>query len=236
LLPKNKNNSRESQDLRVSQNFLTSRAVVERIVSLARLRREDHVVEIGPGKGHITRALLKRCGQVTAIELDPVLYEKLRETLGGADNLRLVQADFLRRPLPRGPYKVFANIPFNQTTAILRKLTQSSNPPDEIWLVVEKGAALRFIGRPRESLTSLNLKPWFEAELRYYFHRADFHPMPAAEAVLLHLTRKAAPDIPPARRAAYERFVRTRKGHATRDTLYIQWLCLFRRYWDRGGR
>jgi len=219
----------------LSQNFLTSGQVIRRIVGLAGLNRGDHVVEIGPGKGHITRELLARCDQVTAVELDPALCEKLHAKFAGESNLRLVRGDFLGWDLPKGPYKVFANIPFGCTTDIVRKLTQGTRPPQEAWLVMEKGAAKRFLGLPRETLASLNLKPWFEGEVRWHFRREDFHPMPAADAVLLHLKRRPAADVTQAQRGAWMRFVAARLP-ATRDTLYVQWLCLFRRYWERGGR
>jgi 23S rRNA (adenine-N6)-dimethyltransferase len=218
-----------------SQNFLTSGQVIRRVARLAGLNQQDHVMEIGPGKGHITRELLPRCGQVTAVEIDPALCAYLQAKFAGARNLRLVRGDFLALPLPRGPYKVFANIPFNRTTDIVRKLTLGSRPPNEAWLVMEKGAAKRFLGVPYEGPASLRLKPWFEGEVLYYFRREDFHPMPAADIVLLHLKRRPAADIAPVQRGAWMRFTAARLP-AARDTLYIQWLCLFRRYWDRGGR
>jgi len=230
-----KQNSGRGGSLRFSQNFLTSGRVIRRIVSLADLNESDHVVEIGPGKGHITGALLARCARVTAIELDPKLYAGLREKFAGAPNLRLAHGDFLDWRPPRGAYKVFANIPFNRTTDIVRRLTGGPCPPEEAWLVMEKGAAKRFLGLPSENLSSLSLKPWFEGEVVYHFRREDFHPMPAVDAVLLHLKRRTAADITPAQRGAWMRFTAARLPTA-RDTLYIQWLCLFRRYWDRGGR
>ncbi|MDR1465858.1 MAG: rRNA adenine N(6)-methyltransferase family protein [Oscillospiraceae bacterium] len=189
--------ARAGNALAAAQNFLTSAALIRRLVALANLRREDHIVEIGPGKGHITRVLLTRCDQVTAVELDPALCARLRDRFGGTPGLQLVAGDFLAWPLPRTPYKVFSNLPFNQTSAILRKLTQGLHPPEEAWLVVEKGAAKRFLGSPRENLASLSLKPWFDAKLCWYFRREDFHPMPGVDAVLLHLKRKPAPDLPP---------------------------------------
>ena len=219
----------------LSQNFLTSGRVVRRVVSLANLCDEDHVVEIGPGKGHITGQLLTRCGRVTAVELDPELCAYLQVKFADQPNLRLVRGDFLAWPLPRGPYKVFANIPFGRTTDIVRALTQGPHPAQEAWLVMEKGAAKRFLGRPRETLSSLSLKPWFEGEILYHFRREDFHPSPKVDAVLLHLKRRPSADIAPAQRGAWLRFAAARMP-TTRDTLYIQWLCLFRRYWDRGGR
>ncbi|MCL2343261.1 MAG: rRNA adenine N(6)-methyltransferase family protein [Firmicutes bacterium] len=211
-----------------SQNFLTSAAVINRIVSRAGLCHTDHVVEIGPGKGHITKKLLAACGRVTAVEIDRNLYDKLSVKFEHQANLNLVHGDFLRWPLPLPPYKVFANIPFNRTTEIIRKLCAGQDGPDALWLVVEKGAAKRFLGQPRESLSSLLLKPFYDAKIVYYFRREDFHPAPSVDAVLLHLAKKPAPDVPERERGLYERFLRAQFG-PSREMRYVQWLCLFRR-------
>lgn len=79
-MPKNKNTlllalprnekSTAMPPLWASQNFLTSRAIIHRLIQRTNLTKNDHVIEIGPGKGHITRALLERCCHVTAVELD----------------------------------------------------------------------------------------------------------------------------------------------------------------------
>lgn len=89
------------------------------------------MLEIGAGKGRITRCLAQYSGSVIAYELDPALAARLEGRL--PENVRLYCADFLTAPLPRTPYKVFANIPFSRTTEILRKLTAAPlaarNPP-----------------------------------------------------------------------------------------------------------
>ena len=242
------------KNLRVSQNFLTSAALNSRIVGLAKLKSHDHVVEIGAGKGHLTKQLLSRCGQVTAVEIDPALYERLAESYGGAPNLRLICGDFLSWTLPKTPFKVFANIPFNHTTDILKRLT-ACPALQEAWLVMEKGAAKRFMGKPQETLSSLLLAPFFECSIRYHFRREDFHPAPKVDCVLLQIKRKTSPDIPYADYHAYRRFltqcfdnrnggickILTRKQISTAlkkeglscdrpsaNMLYVQWLCLFR--------
>ena len=129
--------------LSISQNFLTSKRTIERLVRHACLTKHDTVLEIGAGKGHITRCLAQYSGSVIAYELDPALAARLKGRL--PENVRLYCADFLTAPLPRTPYKVFANIPFSRTTEILRKLTAApraaQNPPGGLWLLVEKGAA-----------------------------------------------------------------------------------------------
>lgn len=239
----------------VSQNFLTSRQVIHSALSKTTLGRDDHVIEIGPGKGHITEKLASRVRQVTAIELDGGLFNKLALRFAGAGNVVLIRNDFLRFALPKeGGYKVFSSIPFSITTAIVRKLTECHNPPAEAWLIMEKGAALRFMGTPRASLRSLMLKPFFETGIVFRFSREDFHPKPACDVVMLHLKRKAQPDIPLGLRPDFERFMQAAlsgqlyrllsKKQVSRalkeaglpgdivpaEMLYIQWLCLFRCY------
>ncbi len=171
----------------VSQNFLTSGRLIKRLLDKSSITKDDHVVEIGAGKGHITRQLIARSGNVTAVEIDPRLHSRLCESIGGADNLKLVRGDFLGYNLPSKPYKVFANIPFNITTEIMRKLAYAQMPPSEVWLVMEKGAAKRFMGKPAESAASLMLKPFYDIDVTYHFQREDFHPMPSVDTVLLHM-------------------------------------------------
>lgn len=242
--------------LSASQNFLTSGKTIRRLLSCTDIGSGDLVVEIGPGKGHITRELLEICGSLKAAELDPALCARLRKTFAHAPKLSLFQGDFLRMPLPEGPYKVFANIPFSRTTEIVRRLVWAQNPPKAAWLLMEKGAALRFCGRPRESLSALLLRPFFGVEICAQVPRQEFHPCPRVDAALLCLRRKSPPDVPWEQREAYRAFIReawgkgfggllTKKQVSTalrleslpplpRDAnlLYVQWLCLFR-CWQR---
>lgn len=233
-----------------SQNFLTSGKIIRKIVSLASFTSRDAILEIGPGKGHITAALLEKCGFVTAVEKDTALFQKLKTKLSD-DKLKLLNLDFLDFRLPAsGQYYVFSSIPFALTTQIIRMLTESINPPEACWLIVEKGAAKRFCGLPRESLRSLCLKPFFNADIVFHFRREDFHPTPGVDVVLLRICKKAVPDIPLRQRSFYEGFIadllagkpevyftknRFRSsmgaigaGFITSEMKYVQWLCLFR--------
>lgn len=105
----------------ISQNFLTDRRIIERLLSRTDISDSDTVLEIGAGKGHITKALSKRSKTVVSYEIDGKLYEKLRPNV--AENVRLIRGDFLKCALPKSPYKVFANIPFSKTSEIMRRLT-----------------------------------------------------------------------------------------------------------------
>lgn len=231
----------------VSQNFLTSGKTIAQLLALTDISSSDIVVEIGAGKGHITRALASRCAQVLTYEIDPALCAKLRNSL--PQNVRLYQRDFLCTPLPAKPYKVFANIPFNRTTDILHRLTQERHGLESAWLIMEKGAAMRFSGVGQETLSSLTLKPWWNVRIVRHLRREDFHPAPSVDCVLLELRRRAVPDLSMKESAQWQRFVRhgLEKGlrglvtprqisAAVRETgipvsamlRYVQWLCLFR--------
>jgi len=247
----------------VSQNFLTSARTIQRLIRKTSIATSDHVVEIGPGKGHITAALLQTCKKVSAIEIDKALHKKLRHKHEATENLKLYHQDFLKWNLPAtGSYKVFANIPFSHTTDIVMKLTKAHNPPTEAWLIVEKGAAKRFMGIPRENARSLFLKPQFEMRVIYHFSREDFHPMPSVDIVMLHIKMKAPSDLPCVELRHYQSFIsnatknngtgltrlftkkqwtKARKLAGLNDQhsgeiLYIQWLCLFRCYRNYNGK
>lgn len=245
----------------VSQNFLTDRSLIERLLNQANITQKDTVLEIGAGKGHITKALAGKCQHVISYEIDRKLYEKL--ALQMPKNVSLYGRDFLKSPLPKTPYQVFANIPFSKTTAIVRRLTTADNPPERMWLVMEKGAAKRFCGLPKDQLTSLQIKPFFDTKIVYHFQREDFHPAPRVDVVLVEFVRKQAPDIPLSTRSDYTAFLQysfargllgrqallTKRQIATAlrlaklpaippsgDVRYIQWLCLFRCWQEYGKR
>lgn len=188
---KKRDKSARMQEITGSQNFLTSRKLLERITRISSISKEDTVIEIGTGKGHLTEALCKRAGFVYSVEIDRKLYEHAKVRLKDFNNLKLICGNFLHYTLPRrGKYKVFANIPYYITTEIVRKLTEDAHPPSEIWLVMEKGAAKRFLGVPVENKMSARLKRNWKLEIVYYFSREDFHPKPSVDSVLLHFQKR----------------------------------------------
>lgn len=247
-----------------SQNFITDRRLIQRIVNLSNISENDTVIEIGTGKGHLTDALCKKSGRVCSVELDRRLYERAEERLVRHSNLSLVCGDFLKYPLPlKGNYKIFANIPYFITTQIIKKLTEAANPPTDIWLIMEKGAAKRFMGSPRETTASLMLKVNWEMKIMYHFRREDFHPMPSVDSVLLYFSRKAKPDLSRSECGAFRKFIEHsmkygicgKRGLLTKRQaeaalkwagmaelprdgviLYVQWLCLFRQWNKNAGK
>jgi 23S rRNA (adenine-N6)-dimethyltransferase len=193
--------------IRLAQNFLVSRAVVASFVSRIRLRREDTVYELGPGRGIITRELSRRCRKVVAIEKDPDLYRRLRETFREHSNVEIVRGDFIRHRIRDRGYRVVANIPFNATAAVMRKILHGKNPPRDAHLVVQREPARKYAGIPRSTRCSVLAGPWFDLRIIRSFRRSDFHPVPGVDCVLLRMARRDPPLIHPDHRRLYERFV-----------------------------
>ncbi len=188
--------SHHRRRIQYSQNFLHNRKLVSRLVRESNLDAGDLVLEIGPGDGAITAELVRACRHVLAIEADRRQVERLRSRLGDAPNLTLFAADFLDFPLPQTPHKVFASIPYNITAAIIGKLTTGASPPTEMYLVTQREAAERFLGHPKGTMMAAELHPWFETSIAHRFQRADFHPRPAVDSVLLHIAQRTDPAIP----------------------------------------
>lgn len=119
------NNYRGKVDISVSQNFITSKNTIYKLIKKTNISKNDFVIEIGPGKGHITEALCEKSYWVTAIELDRSLYGNLINKFKSKNNVTLINKDFLNWKLPKKrEYKVFSNIPFYITTKIIKKLFQ----------------------------------------------------------------------------------------------------------------
>jgi 23S rRNA (adenine-N6)-dimethyltransferase len=195
--------------IRYAQNFLTDSILVEQLLDRSTIGPDDLVYEIGPGTGIITERLAARCRQVVAVEHDPRLVELLRRRFAGRPNISIIAGDFLAASLPETPYKVFANIPFNRTAAIITKLTRSPLAPEDQYLVVQREAAQRFMGRPATTLTGLLLVPWFQLSIGFRFRRTDFTPPPGVDVVLLRIAKRGPPLVPRAAARLYHDFIIT---------------------------
>ena len=189
-----------------SQNFLTSTRLVDRLLSACSIGPEDVVYDIGAGRGMITECLAPRCRRVVAVERDPVLAAHLRHRFSGVPQVAVLGADVLSITLPRTPFKVFASIPFNITSAIITRLTTGAGQPEDSYLVVQKEAASRFIGQPGQTLAALLLRPWFEPTIQHRFQRTDFAPVPSVETVLLRLRKRGPPLLGPGEAQVYRDF------------------------------
>ncbi|MEI6428095.1 MAG: 16S rRNA (adenine(1518)-N(6)/adenine(1519)-N(6))-dimethyltransferase RsmA [Pseudanabaena sp. ELA607] len=130
------------------QHWLRSESVFRAIINGSQLTTTDRILEIGPGTGNLTGRMLPLVDQVVAVEVDWDLCAKLRQNFT-QPNFTLIEGNVLDLPLPEGTNKVVANIPYNITGEILRKLVGTLAQPvtqfSQIVLLVQKEIADRLI-------------------------------------------------------------------------------------------
>ncbi len=194
----------------LSQNFLRSRSLAAKLVAHSSISRNDLVVEIGPGLGILTRELARSSRRVIAVEIDGELLRDLHTEFEDESNVELIEGDFLRFTLPDVDYKVLSNIPFSRTADIIRRLVETTNPPCEAHLIVQREAGERFAGSPYapESVASLLIKPWWHVEITRRLRPTDFVPAPRVQPVVLWLARRVMPLVPDAEANLYRKFIR----------------------------
>lgn len=178
----------------LGQNFLTSIPARMAIVAAGNLNTTDTVLEIGPGKGFLTRALVDTGGTVYALEKDRDLLPVLSETFTAelaTKKLILIEGDaltFLPQEIIKGDYKLIANIPYYITGAILSRYLSSSHQPKTMVVLVQKEVAERTCARDgKESLLSLSVKVYGEPKLVYRVSKGSFNPIPSVNSAVLQI-------------------------------------------------
>jgi 16S rRNA A1518/A1519 N6-dimethyltransferase RsmA/KsgA/DIM1 with predicted DNA glycosylase/AP lyase activity len=190
-----------------SQNYLKDERLVASLLEKSSLGGDDIIYEIGPGKGILTGMLARYCKHVIVIEKDPRLVAWLKQKFACQPEVTIRAGDFLRDRLPNERYKVFANIPFNITSAIVTRLTTTARPPEDAYLIMQKEAAEMYLGNPNETLRTVLVKPWFEVEIMHRFRRRDFTPAPRVDVVMLRLRKRGPPLVSLTHRQHFRDFV-----------------------------
>jgi 16S rRNA (adenine1518-N6/adenine1519-N6)-dimethyltransferase len=141
-------------DKRFGQHFLLDLNICRKIVRLSEIRADDTVIEVGPGPGGLTRALLEAGAIVVAIEKDPRFRPLLDEVVAaGEGRLTIIEADALKVDemfLAGGPASVVANLPYNVGTPLLVKWLTGRFRPTSMTLMFQKEVALRIVAQPGE--------------------------------------------------------------------------------------
>ena len=138
----------------LGQNFLYDEALLEKLAEAADLRKDEDVLEIGPGCGSLTKYLCDRARKVLAVELDERLIPLLQGFLAGKQNLTVLQGDIMEmnlREVTAGltrPFSVAANIPYYITTPLITRLLESGLPLRNLALMVQKEVAEKILSAP----------------------------------------------------------------------------------------
>ena len=186
---------------KLGQNFVVDANTVRKIVQVARVESGDRVVEVGPGLGSLTLAILEAAASVTAVEIDHRLAERLPATAaahGVRDGaLTVVDADALRvRELPGDPTVLVANLPYNVSVPVLLHFLETFPHLERGVFMVQAEVGERLAAPPGSkvygapSVKAAWYGPW---RLAGTVSRQVFWPVPNVDSVLVAFERDAAP-------------------------------------------
>lgn len=138
---------------RFGQNFLIDGSIVDKIIEAADVQDTDTVLEIGPGKGALTRLLQKRAKRLVIVEIDKDLVRLLKDMFSGEENITIIEGDFLKLDIEalfteKENVKVVANLPYYITTPIMMKLFESEVSFERLVVMVQREVALRMCAKP----------------------------------------------------------------------------------------
>ncbi|MGN6220247.1 MAG: 16S rRNA (adenine(1518)-N(6)/adenine(1519)-N(6))-dimethyltransferase RsmA [Microbacterium sp.] len=186
---------------KLGQNFVVDANTVRKIVHAAEVQPGDRVVEVGPGLGSLTLAILEAGASVTAVEIDHRLAERLPETAaahGVVDGaLTVVDADALRvTELPGDPAVLVANLPYNVSVPVLLHFLETFPRLERGVVMVQAEVGERLAAAPRSkiygapSVKAAWYGPW---RLAGTVSRQVFWPVPNVDSVLVGFRRDAEP-------------------------------------------
>jgi 16S rRNA (adenine1518-N6/adenine1519-N6)-dimethyltransferase len=186
----------------LGQNFVVEPNTVRRIAELAGVGVGDRVVEVGPGLGALTLALLETGAEVTAVEIDDVLVEVLEEVAGDHGSLRIVHADAMgvdwESLLGAGPWTLVANLPYNVSVPLVCDLLDDVPAIVRLVVMVQLEVADRLVASPGDDAYGLpSVKVAYHAEARKVGRvpPSVFLPRPRVDSALVDVVRRPEPLV-----------------------------------------
>jgi len=180
----------------LGQNFLKSEKALREIVDCSKINTGDIVLEIGPGRGALTKKLLEAGANVLAIEKDETLADELNiflKNYSEKGQLEIIKADALEFSPSNFSklknYKLVANIPYYITGALMEKFLTENNQPSSITFLVQKEVAERIVTRDgKESILSISVKVFGKPKYISTVPAGAFVPAPKVDSAIIHIS------------------------------------------------
>jgi len=185
---------------RLGQHFLTSGDTARRILDLARMEPSDNIVEIGPGRGILTREILGRGNPLAAIELDREMAGTLAKRYGKSPSFRVFTEDAARFDYSRlkRPFKVISNLPYCSALPILFQLLAHKDRVSLMALMFQQEVAERLVASPGgKSYNPLSILVQYHtaATLAFPVGRENFSPRPKVDSAVVCLAPYPTPPL-----------------------------------------
>lgn len=172
----------------LGQNFLTSTAAVYKIIQAGNIQTSDTILEIGPGRGALTKSLVETKAHIIALEKDRDLVLSLRDIFASYTNIEIIEGDALTYTPPATSYKIIANIPYYITGAIFSTYLSHTHQPTMMVLLIQKEVATRICARNKKhSLLSLSVLVYGTPSRITIVNRGSFHPIPNVDSAVIKI-------------------------------------------------
>jgi 16S rRNA (adenine1518-N6/adenine1519-N6)-dimethyltransferase len=195
------------RDLQLSkslgQNFLHDQNQVRRIVAAAEIVPGEKILEIGPGLGPLTAALLERGAQVLAIEKDTRLFDFLTQEFAGVSQLQLLNDDalqYVKHHRAWAGWKLVSNLPYSVASPILVELAQAETPPDRMVATLQMEVAWRVdaaTGSEHYGIFGLLLQLHYQCAGWFKIPPSCFFPEPEVDSACVNLILRPRPLLKP---------------------------------------
>jgi len=186
----------------LGQNFLKSENILNLMCQTSSIKEGEVVLEIGPGKGSLTKKILSSGALVIAIEKDDELFAFLKEKFNqeiGEGKLKLINQDILdwQTDEVKTDYKIVANIPYNITGLIIKKFLSDKKLPRSMTLLVQKEVAERIVARNnKESTLSLSVKAYGQVKYIKKVSKKLFNPSPKVDSAIINIFNISKNNFP----------------------------------------
>jgi 16S rRNA (adenine1518-N6/adenine1519-N6)-dimethyltransferase len=188
----------------LGQNFLINEGVINNIIDALAPSHDETIVEIGPGRGALTKRLLDQAGQLIAIEFDQRLIPLLEAEFAVRTNFKLISEDALEVNFcevirPASQARVVANLPYNISTAILQRLIEQRSCVTELLLMLQREVVERITaqaGSKERGYLSVLVEAYYTTEKLFDVAPGSFRPVPKVWSSVLRLRRRENLDLP----------------------------------------
>jgi len=183
------------------QNFLSDSNLIDRILRILNLKKNDSVLEIGPGDGLLTEKIFSKVKEMAIVEIDPLLVKHLsiRSDLTG---IKIIHGDILMQDIEEipimNPVRVIGNIPYNITSSIIFWLIDQLDYWNDVHIMLQKEVADRLVaevGTKQYSRLTVLVGVYINIELCFKIAPDVFYPKPKVDSAIVRLTKKKTPII-----------------------------------------
>ncbi len=192
------------------QNFLINKTITDRIVAAARVNECDKVIEIGPGLGELTEAILSAGCSLLCVEINAGLFRVVSKRFADNPNFQIIHSDFLKTGNLGSFNKVVANLPYYCASEILFSCAEKYNP-ELMCIMIQREMAERIVSSPGDEsygAMTVMLSHMYSSKIAFNVPPSSFFPQPDVTSSVVIMERRTADDLSSEERELFGKLVK----------------------------